>query len=129
MAEQIINLGTGFWNIRGTFRIGGILNIGTHCSLIQLASGRFVFLDSYSLTGDVRAKVMALTNNGQDVEAILNLQKTFHKRFAMAVAVTTKKYLRYSGQRIWLKVKRWRSATLISSFHCRKASITSRPMR
>ncbi len=77
MAEQIINLGTGFWNIRGTFRIGGILNIGTHCSLIQLASGRFVFLDSYTLTGDVRAKVMALTNNGQDVEAILNLHP-FH---------------------------------------------------
>ena len=43
--------------------------------------------------------------------------------------VTTKKYLRYSGQRIWLRVKRWRSATLILSFHCRKASITSRPMR
>ncbi len=77
MSDKIIDLGTGFWNIRGTFRLGGVLNIGTQCSLVKLASGRFVFLDSYTLTDDVRAQVMALTNNGQDVEAVLNLHP-FH---------------------------------------------------
>ena len=77
MSDKIIDLGAGFWNIRGTFRLGGVLNIGTQCSLVELASGRFVFLDSYTLTDDVRAQVMALTNNGQDVEAVLNLHP-FH---------------------------------------------------
>ena len=77
MTDKIHNLGAGFWNIRGTFRIGGVLNIGTQCSLIKLDSGRFVFLDSYKLTGDVRNEVMALTNNGQDVEAVLNVHP-FH---------------------------------------------------
>ena len=77
MSDKIIDLGAGFWNIRGTFRLGGVLNIGTQCSLVKLASGRFVFLDSYTLTDDVRAQVMALTNNGQDVEAVLNLHP-FH---------------------------------------------------
>ena len=77
MSDKIIDLGAGFWNIRGTFRLGGVLNIGTHCSLVKLSSGKFVFLDSYTLTDDLRAQVMALTNNGQDVEAVLNLHP-FH---------------------------------------------------
>ena len=77
MSDKIIDLGVGFWNIRGTFRLGGVLNIGTQCSLVKLSSEKFVFLDSYTLTDDVRAQVMALTNNGQDVEAVLNLHP-FH---------------------------------------------------
>lgn len=77
MSDKIHDLGAGFWNIRGSFRIGGVINIGTQCSLVQLASGRFIFLDSYALTGDVRDEVMALTNNGQAVEAVLNVHP-FH---------------------------------------------------
>lgn len=77
MSDEIHDLGAGFWNIRGSFRIGGVINIGTQCSLVKLSSGRFVFLDSYALTGDVRDEVMALTNNGKDVEAVLNVHP-FH---------------------------------------------------
>ncbi len=77
MSNKIYDLGAGFWNIRGSFRIGGILDIGTQCSLVQLQSGKFIFLDSYELTGNVRNQVMALTNDGQDVEAVLNLHP-FH---------------------------------------------------
>ncbi len=77
MSDSIQDLGAGFWNIRGTFRMGGVVDIGAHCSLIQLASGRFIFLDSYALTDEVRDKVMALTDNGQKVEAVLNLHP-FH---------------------------------------------------
>lgn len=77
MSDKIYNLGAGFWNIRGSFRLGDILNIGTQCSLVRLQSGRFIFLDSYALTDDVRKKVMVLTNDGQDVEAVLNVHP-FH---------------------------------------------------
>lgn len=77
MTDKIHDLSAGFWNIRGSFRLGGVINIGTQCSLIKLDSGRFIFLDSYELTGDVRDTVMALTNNGQDVEAVLNVHP-FH---------------------------------------------------
>ncbi|MDO5770217.1 MAG: hypothetical protein Q4P13_11995 [Psychrobacter sp.] len=77
MADQIYDLGSGFWNIQGSFKLGGVIDIGTQCSLVKLASGKFVFLDSYSLTGDVREQVMALTDNGDNVEAVLNLHP-FH---------------------------------------------------
>ena len=77
MSEKIHDLGSGFWNIRGDFRIGGVINIGTQCSLVKLESGKFIFLDSYTLTDDIRSKVMGLTNDGKDVEAVLNLHP-FH---------------------------------------------------
>lgn len=77
MGEALLDLGGGFWNIRGDFRVAGVVNVGTHASLVRLASGRFVFLDSYGLKGSLRDRVMALTEGGRAVEAILNLHP-FH---------------------------------------------------
>ena len=77
MTDEIYDLGQGFWSIRGSFIKNGIIDIGVQSALVQLASGRFIFLDSYTLTGQVRQQVMALTNDGQDVEAVLNVHP-FH---------------------------------------------------
>lgn len=77
MTDKIYDLGAGFWNIRGSFRLAGLIDIGTQCSLVKLASGKFIFLDSYTLTGEIRDQVMALTDNGRQVEAVLNLHP-FH---------------------------------------------------
>lgn len=77
MADDIHDLGSGFWNIRGTQRIAGVINVGTQCSLVRLTSGKFIFLDSYTLKDEVRAQVMTLTREGQDVEAVLNVHP-FH---------------------------------------------------
>lgn len=91
MADRLIPLGDGFWNIRGTLRIGGVVNVGTQCSLVRLSTGGFVFLDSYGLTGPVRDQVMALTEGGRAVRAILNLHpfhtvhcQTMHRMFPEA---------------------------------------------
>lgn len=77
MSEEIVILSDEFWNIRGDFRLGGVLNIGTQCSLVKLSEGRFVFLDSYGLRGELRERIMALTNQGKAVEAVLNVHP-FH---------------------------------------------------
>lgn len=77
MSEQILKIADDFWNIRGSFKIGGVVDIGTHASLIRRANGKFVFLDALRLQGEVLAQVLALTNDGQDVEAVLNLHP-FH---------------------------------------------------
>lgn len=77
MAEEIIQLSEEFWNIRGDLKMGGVLNVGTQCSLVKLGEGRFVFLDSYTLKGDIRDRVMALTDQGRAVEAVLNVHP-FH---------------------------------------------------
>ena len=77
MTDEMYDLGAGFWSIRGSFIKNGILDIGVQCALIRLSSERFIFIDSYTLTGDVRQQVMALTNDGQNVEAVLNVHP-FH---------------------------------------------------
>ena len=86
MGDRIINIGDGFWNIRGSFKVGGIVEIGTQASLVRLASGGFVLLDAYTLTGPVEREVMALTDQGRAVEAILNLHPfhTIHTKASAA---------------------------------------------
>jgi hypothetical protein len=77
VSDEILKVSDDFWNIRGSFKIGGVLNIGTHASLVRLGSGKFVLLDAYTLTGPVKAEVDAQTNDGADIEAIINLHP-FH---------------------------------------------------
>lgn len=77
MSEAIVRINENFWNIRGIFKIAGLLNVGTQASLVKLPSGNFIFLDSYSLTPDMQRDIFALTEGGNRVEAILNLHP-FH---------------------------------------------------
>ena len=83
MANDILDVADNFWNLRGSFRVGGVLDVGTQTSLVRLASGKFVFLDSYTLTGAPRRRVNELTAGGENVEAILNLHPfhTMHVRW------------------------------------------------
>lgn len=77
MSDRIIKITDEFWNIRGSFRIMGFLDIGTQASLVRQANGKYLFLDSYTLVGSVKRQVLAATNDGADIEAILNLHP-FH---------------------------------------------------
>lgn len=77
MTDKIIKISDNFWNIRGEFRVFGLLNIGTQASLVKRSNGKFVLLDAYTLKGDVKQQVDLLTNNGVDIEAIINLHP-FH---------------------------------------------------
>ncbi|MGB7452558.1 MAG: hypothetical protein WBM36_10575 [Lysobacterales bacterium] len=77
MSSKTIQLSENFWNIRGSFKIAGLLDIGTQASLVRLKSGKFVFLDSYTLSGKTLKEVNLLTRDGKDVVAVLNLHP-FH---------------------------------------------------
>ncbi|MDG1481162.1 MAG: hypothetical protein P8R54_16340 [Myxococcota bacterium] len=85
MAEKLLEIGDGFWNIRGDFRIG-VLNIGTQASLVRLSDGRFVLLDAYTLPDALLREVKALTGGGKDIDAIINLHPfhTIHVKRAHA---------------------------------------------
>ncbi|MFW2388853.1 MAG: hypothetical protein ACN4G0_10980 [Polyangiales bacterium] len=82
MRPHIIQVADGFWNIRGSFKIGGLVDIGTQASLVRQSNGRFVLLDSYTLSGDIEREVLQLTDGGKSIEAILNLHPfhTVHAR-------------------------------------------------
>ena len=94
MQPHIIEVTDGFWNIRGSFKIGGVIEIGTQASLVKRSNGRFVFLDSYALTGRVERQILELTNGGKDVDAILNVHP-FHTVYAR------KMHERFPGARLY----------------------------
>ncbi|MBK6739337.1 MAG: hypothetical protein IPG64_16405 [Haliea sp.] len=77
MSEQVIKISDDFLNIRGDFNLGGLLNIGTHSSLVRRRNGKWVLLDAYTLPAGIKATIDAQTNNGNDIEAIINLHP-FH---------------------------------------------------
>ncbi len=77
MSKSIHRVAEDFWNIRGSFRVGGIIDLGTHASLLRRRNGNFLLLDSLTLRDEHRREVFALTDDGRAVEAILNLHP-FH---------------------------------------------------
>lgn len=85
MADELIQVGDGFYNIRGSFKLAGLIDIGTQASLVQLQRGDFVLLDSYPLTGELARRVLLLTDQGRAVRAILNLHP-FHTTHVAATA-------------------------------------------
>ncbi len=66
MAEEIIQIAEDFWNIRGSFRIGGVVDIGTQASLVRLANGSFVLLDSYAISEALVKEIDAILGRWRD---------------------------------------------------------------
>jgi hypothetical protein len=108
----MLKIADDFLNIRGSFKVGGLIDIGTQCSLVQRASGKFVFLDSYTLSGKAQRDVDALTNRGKDVEAILNLHpfhtvhvRAMHERYPKARLYGTARHLSQLPDLPWEKTR------------------------
>lgn len=108
----MLRIADDFLNIRGSFKVGGLIDIGTQCSLVRRASGKFVFLDSYTLSGKVQRDVDALTNGGKDVEAILNLHpfhtvhvRAMHERYPKARLYGTARHLSRLPDLPWEKTR------------------------
>lgn len=83
MGTKILQISDDFWNIRGSFKIAGFIDIGTQAALVRRANGKFVFLDSYTFDRQTQKELDELTNNGADVQAVLNLHPfhTLHVEF------------------------------------------------
>lgn len=60
-----------------------MINIGTHMSLVRKPGGTFILLDSYELDQSDQDELMALTDGGALIEAVLNVHPfhTIHCKF------------------------------------------------
>jgi len=99
-AASMVRIADGFWNLRGSFKIAGLVDIGTHISLIRRANGKFVFLDSYTLSDAQLQEIDTITGGGKKIEAVLNLHpfhtvhvKNMHERFPQAKHYGTARHL------------------------------------
>jgi hypothetical protein len=111
MAEEIIQVAQNFWNIRGAFRIGGVVDIGTQASLVRLDSGSFLLLDSYAISETLREEIDAILGDGE-IEAILNLHpfhtvhvERMHELFPQARLHGTQRHLDRFPELPWEEVR------------------------
>lgn len=100
MTDKVIKISDDFWNIRGEFRVFGVLNIGTQASLVKRKNGKFVLLDAYTFEEKVKQQIDALTNNGSEIEAIINLHPfhtlhvaNAHEAYPMAKLYGTQRHI------------------------------------
>ena len=77
MAGPIIEVAKDFWNVRGSYKIGGLIDVGTQAALVRRGNGSFVLLDAYTVSDEGGQHIGKLTNDGRNIEAILNLHP-FH---------------------------------------------------
>ena len=111
MADKIVQVAENFWNIRGSFRIGGVVDIGTQASLVRLASGNFVLLDSYAMSEALRREIDVILDEGGEIEAILNLHpfhtihvERMHELFPEARLYGTQRHLDRFPELPWEEV-------------------------
>jgi hypothetical protein len=92
--RHVIEVADGFWNIRGSFKIGGVLDIGTHASLVRRANGSFVLLDACAFPDAIARWLNEKTRGGEALDAILHLHPfhTIHVRAAHALFPSAKLY-------------------------------------
>ena len=68
---RLTKLGPNFWNIRAEFKIFKFVNIGTHMSIVQRENGKFIVIDTVPLDPPLKNEIDQLTNNGEDIEAVI----------------------------------------------------------
>jgi hypothetical protein len=108
MRDHVIRIAEDFWNIRGSFKIARVLDIGTQASLVRRPSGGFLLLDSYTFTGSLAEEVDEITGGPENVEAVLNLHpfhtihvRAIHERYPRAKHYGTARHLSRAPDLPW----------------------------
>ena len=101
-------LAATFWNLRGVQRVAGVLDIGTHMSVVQRADSRFVVVDGCGPEGADREALLALTGNGQQVDAVVHVHpfhtlhvEDTHRLFPSATLYGTTRHRRLAPSLPW----------------------------
>jgi len=70
--RHLVSVGEGFWNVRGSFKILiGLIDIGTHMSVLRLPSDKYLIVDTIPLTEEMKKELDDLTQNGSLIEAVI----------------------------------------------------------
>lgn len=108
MADRMVEVGSGFWNVRGSFRLGGVVDIGTQSSLVRRPDGHFVWLDAYAYDEAVARDVMSVIGGVERVSAIIHLHpfhtlhvRELHQRFPSAVLYGSDRHVRLAEDLPW----------------------------
>ena len=112
LPRGVFRIGDGFWNIRGSFKVGGVLDIGTHASLVERANGELVLLDACGMSDAILEWLDARTERGKRLKAVLHLHpfhtvhvRALHRRYPDAMAYGTERHRSKAPEIPWQEVK------------------------
>ncbi|AWH48111.1 hypothetical protein C1925_02510 [Stenotrophomonas sp. SAU14A_NAIMI4_5] len=101
-------LANDFWNLRGTFKVAGLLDVGTQLSVVRRTNGRFLVLDSYTPNETHRQALLGLTAGGTLVDAIINVHpfhtlhcEPLHQLLPAARLIGTRRHLQQAPHLPW----------------------------
>ena len=73
--NRFVEIGVGFYNLKTPFYckevLGGLIDIGTHMSLLKLESGRFIVIDTCPLDPCAKKELDSLTINGTLIDGVV----------------------------------------------------------
>lgn len=105
---NVIHVGEGFWNIRGSLKIGGILDVKTHASLVRRKSGGYVLLDACEMDEATSSFIAEETGGGERIEAVLHLHpfhtifvRALHERYPAVKLYGTARHKRLAPELAW----------------------------
>jgi hypothetical protein len=70
--SKMIEIHPTFLNLRASLTfLGGMIDIGTHMSLIKLSTGKYLVIDTCDVNSTDKEKIDTITNNGELIEAVI----------------------------------------------------------
>ncbi len=112
LPKRVIRVGDGFFNLRGSFKIAKLIDVGSQASLVERANGRCVLLDACSLTDEVASWLDRVTERGARLEAIVHLHpfhtlhvRALHQRYPNAALYGTARHVERAPELPWQSVK------------------------
>ena len=112
LPPDVIEVGEGFWNIRGSYKLRGVVELGTQTSLVRCSGGRYVLLDAYTLDAPTARWVDEKTGGGEALDAILNLHpfhtlhvQAMHARYPKARLYGTARHVELFPELPWEQVR------------------------
>ena len=70
--ENFIEIGNGFYNLKTPFVVVGLFDVGNQMSLLRLkGSGRFLVIDTCSLSPAAKEELDFLTDGGKLIDAVV----------------------------------------------------------
>ena len=108
--NQLYQIGPEFWNIRAHFKIlGKLVDIETQMSIVQLRNGKFLIIDTVEMNDRLRQQLDQLTNNGDNIEAVLATHPfhtlafpAFYQLYPKAAYYGTPRHLRRLTEIPWV---------------------------
>jgi len=107
--NQFVEIGEGFWNLRGSFTVlGGLFDVGTQMSLCRLGTGKFLVIDTCKVTPNVKKQIDDLTQNGELIDGVIATHpfhtvyfRDFHSFYPLAKYYGTPRHIRTIQDIAW----------------------------